>query len=142
VAREQSLLERIAGGTAPNAGRYQTTTAEDPQALMQSVQRNLNRLLNSRHGMSEAAPDYGLPALTDMVAGSPAYLLRVQEAIRVAIEKYEPRLTRVRVSHQASEGDQRNLVFRVDAVMVGRGGEHRVWYETAVSPAGRFSVSG
>ena len=64
------------------------------------------------------------------------------EAIRVAIEKYEPRLRRVRVTHQAEEGDQRTLVFRVDAVLVGRSGEHRVWYETAFSPSGRFQVSG
>ncbi len=109
---------------------------------MESVQRNLGRLLNSRHGMSEAAPDYGLPAMTDMLVGSDQYLRAVQESIRVAIEKYEPRLRRVRVTQQVDEGDKRTLVFRVEGVLVGRSGEHRVWYETAFSPSGKFQVSG
>jgi type VI secretion system protein len=143
VGREQSLLDRIAASAAGRAsGRYAATTEEDAEALMQSVQRNLIRLLNARHGMCEAAPDYGLPALTDMLAGSEEYLRRVQEAIRVAIEKYEPRLRRVRVTHQTDRGDERTLVFRVEAVMVGRAGEHRVWYETAFSPSGKFQVLG
>jgi type VI secretion system protein len=143
VAREQSLLDRIGTVARDRAqGRYAATTGEDAEALMESVQRNLTRLLNSRHGMSEAAPDYGLPALMDMVAESPEYVRTVQEAIRNTIEKYEPRLRRVRITHQADEGDKRTLVFRVEAVMVGRSGEHRVWYQTAISPTGQFQVTG
>lgn len=143
MGREQSLLDRLAtSAPGPRSARYEATTEEDAEALMESIQRNLARLLNSRHGMSEAAPDYGLPALTDMMAGSAEYLREVQEAIRVAIEKYEPRLRRVRVTHQDDLGDARTLVFRVDAVMVGRSGEHRVWYETAFAPGGRFQVVG
>jgi len=143
VAREQALLERIGAAGHPRASaRYEATTEEDAEALMESVQRNLTRLLNSRHGMCEAAPDYGLPALTDLVVGSAEYLQLVQEAIRNAIEKYEPRLRRVRVVHRADEGDARTLVFRVEGVLVGRSGEHRVCYQTAFSPAGRFQVSG
>ncbi|MCK4341298.1 MAG: type VI secretion system baseplate subunit TssE [Phycisphaerae bacterium] len=143
VGREQSLLDRIAAATPERAsGRYEATKEEDAEALMESVQRNLIRLLNARHGMSEAAPDYGLPALTDMLAGSEEYLRQVQDAIRVAIERYEPRLRRVRVTHKTEEGDERMLVFRIDAVLVGRSGEHRVWYETSFSPTGKFQVAG
>ena len=142
MAREASLLERIAAGDEPAGGRYQASATEDPEALMQAVQRNLNRLLNARHGMSECAPDYGLPALSDLVVGSADYLARVQDAIRTAIEKYEPRLRQVRVTQQTGEGDQRKLAFRVDAILVGRSGQHRVWYSTAIAPTGQFNVAG
>lgn len=143
MSREQMLLDRIAAsGADRRQGRYDATTEENPEALMESIKRQLTRLLNSRHGMCEALPDYGLPALSDMLAGRDQYLRIVQDAIRSAIEKYEPRLRRARVTHRVEEGDVRTLVFRIDAVMVGRGGEYGVWYETAFSPDGEFSVSG
>ncbi len=142
MAREQSLLDRIPTAATPAQGRYEASAEEDAEALMESVRRNLVRLLNARHGMSEAAPDYGLPALGDMLAGGEQYLRAMQDAVRMTIEKYEPRLRRVRVMQQVDEGDARTLVFRVEGVLVGRSGEHRVWYQTAVSPGGSFQVTG
>lgn len=110
---------------------------------MESVRRQLRRLLNARHGMSQALPDYGLPALTDLTVGSGDYVQTVQEAIRVAVEKYEPRLRRVRVSAATSgdDDDRRTLAFRIDAVLVSESGEHRVWYQTALAGSQEFEVS-
>ena len=143
MGREQTLLERIAAaGSARAPGRYDATTGENLEGLMESIRRHMACLLNARHGMSEAAPDYGLPALADLMAGSDEYIRLVQDAIRTTIEKYEPRLRRVRVTHQAAEGTRQTLVFRIDGVMVGRSGEHRVWYETSFSPTGELNVSG
>ena len=143
MGREHSLLTRIAAaGTDRARGRYEPTTVEDLDALMESVRGHLARLLNARHGMSEAAPDYGLPALADVMAGSDQSVRLVQEAIRIAIEKYEPRLRRIRVTHQTAEGKGQTLVFRIDGVLVGRSGEHRVWYETSFTPNGNLDVAG
>lgn len=143
MAREQTLLERIAAAsTDRTAGRYEATTEDDLEARMESIRRHLAQLLNARHGMSETAPDYGLPALSDIMTGSEDYLHRVQDAIRATLEKYEPRLRRVRVTHQVDEGTHQTLVFRIDGVMVGRGGEHRVWYQTSFAPTGELRVSG
>ncbi len=143
MARERSLLERVAASREEAvAARYAATAADDPEARMESVRRHLTKLLNARQGMCEADPDYGLPALTDLLAGGAECVRLTQEAIRATIEKYEPRLRRVRVSHRAEEGGRQTLVFRIDAVLVGRGSEHRVWYETAFSPTGEAQVSG
>ncbi len=143
MSREQTLLERIAASAADRTqGRYAPSAQEDLDALVESVRRQLARLLNSRQGMSEAAPDYGLPALADLMAGRADYIQLVQEAVRATIEKYEPRLRRVRVTHQAEEGTKQKLVFRVDAVLVSRTGEHRVWYETSFAPNGKLDVAG
>ncbi len=145
MGREQTLLDRMAARRERGRSRQQVTAGEDLDALMDSVRRHLKRLLNSRHGMCEALPDYGLPALADLVIGSGDYILRVQDAIKTAVEKYEPRLRRVRVSrvaHDADEKDQdRTLAFRIDAVLVSQSGDHRVWYETEVAGTGEFEVS-
>lgn len=144
MGREQTFLRRLAGGSGIRAGpRHQPTTAENVEELRESVRLHLARLLNSRHGMSEAAPDYGLPALVDLTASSGDHVAAVERAIRTAIEKYEPRLRRVRVSCVREEdvAAQRALAFRVDAVLVGRDGEYSVGYVTAVGPTGQLEVA-
>ncbi|MHC4063116.1 MAG: type VI secretion system baseplate subunit TssE [Planctomycetota bacterium] len=142
MGREQTLLARIAGRAGPNRGRYEPTASEDLEALMDSVRGHLTRLLNARHGMSQALPDYGLPAMSDLTVGGGDYLQAVQAAIQTTIEKYEPRLRRVRVTPVVDEEiEQRTLTFRVDAVLISQTGEHRVWYETQVSGDGDFEVS-
>jgi type VI secretion system protein len=142
MAREYSLLERIAGRSGRNRARYEPTTGENLEALMESVRNHLAKLLNSRHGMSAALPDYGLPSLVDVVVDSGNYVQLVQDAIRTTVEKYEPRLKRVRVTRKEEEGNKQTLVFRVDAIMISKSGEHRVWYETSIRGTGKFDVAG
>ena len=142
MAREQMLLDRIASAGDVGRSRAELTAEEDLDALLASVRRNVTRLLNSRHGMSEALPDYGLPALADLTVGTRGYVARVQEAIKVAITKYEPRLRRVRVDRIEDEDSGRILGFRIEATMVSQTGEHGVWYETTLSSAGAFEVTG
>jgi type VI secretion system protein len=143
MAREQTLLERItASGPGGARGRYAPTAEENLEALMESIRANLGRLLNARQGMSETVPDYGLPALTDLFVGSDGAIRRAQDAIRTVLEKYEPRLRHVRVTHRADEGTTHRLVFRIDGTMVGRSGEHRVWYETSLNTSGEVDVAG
>jgi type VI secretion system protein len=142
MGREFTLLERIARREERGRTRSEASATENLEGLMESVRTNLARLLNSRQGMSEAQQDYGLPSLTDVTVGSGDYVRMLQESIRQTVEKYEPRLRRIRITLQEQESSAEHLVFRVDAVLVGRSGEHRVWYETAVNAAGQFDVSG
>lgn len=141
MGREKTLLQRLAQIEDSGRGRYESSATEDLDALMDSVREHLIRLLNARHGMSEAMPDYGIPAMTDLTIGSGDYVQRVQESIRIAIEKYEPRLRRVRVARVENEDGPVQLVFRVDAVLLSQTGEHRVSYETQVAGTGQFEVS-
>lgn len=142
MSREKSFLDRMA-----DLGKFRTrgpTAGEDLEALAESVRENLARILNARQGMSEALPDYGLPSLVDLTMSSGNYVQVVRETIRTAIEKYEPRLRRIRVSevHDDEDLKRQTLVFRIDATLVSRSGEHRVWYETALRGSGEFDVSG
>lgn len=142
MGREKTFLERIASLRGRAGARYQPTAKEDVDALMDSVGRHLARLLNARHGMSLALPDYGLPALTDLTIGSGDYVSAVQDSIRVAIEKYEPRLRRVRVVRLDDENADRCMLrFRIEATLVGQNERHVVWYETMLRSDGQFEVS-
>jgi type VI secretion system protein len=142
VLREGTLLQRLSKAGGRRSGRVQPTAAEDVEALMESVRQHLTRLLNSRHGMCECLPDYGLPALNDLTVGKADHVRAVEEALRTTIEKYEPRLRRVKVTRITEEDHGRSLSFRVEATLVGKSGEHRVWYETAVRGHGEFDVLG
>ena len=143
MAREQTFLERIGNLSGGRAGHHEPTTAEDFDALMESVRQNVVRLLNARHGMSEALPDYGLPSLVDLTVGTGDHVRRLREAIQATL-RYEPRLRRVRVTQAGEEDEERKQTpaFRIEAILVGRTGQHRVWYETEIEEAGRFNVSG
>jgi type VI secretion system protein len=144
MGREQTFLQRLASSPALGSQRgHQATTAENVEELRESVRQHLARLLNARHGMSQAVPEYGLPSLVDLTASSSDHVGAVQRAIRTAIENYEPRLRHVRVSSCGEEDapGQRVLAFRVDAVLVGRDGEYNVGYVTAVSPDGQLEVA-
>ena len=141
MGRERTLLERIAVAGDRSRGRYEPSATEDLEALMDSVRRHLGRLLNSRHGLSEAMPDYGLPALTDLTIGSRDYVHSIQDAIRVAIQKYEPRLQNVRVSRVVHDDAPQTLSFRIDARLVGQKRKYEVFYETSMAGTGAFEVS-
>lgn len=141
MAREHTLLKRIAEyGTRDTDRPRGASAVEDFHALEESVREHLARLLNSRHGLSEAQPDYGLPALTDLTGGSANYGRLVQEAIRTAIEKYEPRLRRVRVTRQEDDESAQKLVFRVEGELQSRSGRVGASYQAAVVGDGRFDI--
>ncbi len=141
MAREKTLLERLADAGQGGRSRVQPSAEEDLDALMESVRRQLARILNARHGMSEAMPEYGLPALTDLTIGTGDHATTVEKAIRQAIEKYEPRLRRIRVSRVLDEERDQVWAYRVDAVLRSQSGDHKVWYETEVRGSGEFDVS-
>ncbi len=143
MPREDTLLDRLRSlGRSDAGGRYDASARENVDQLMESVRRNLTRLLNARAEMSQAAPDYGLPALADVTSASSDYVQRMQDAIRSTIDKYEPRLRAIRVSLMEDAGDAHTLAFRVDATLRAETGDHRVWYQTQFAASGRFDVTG
>lgn len=142
MAGEKTFLRRLAGmGKSPAGRRHEPTTVENVEELKESVRQHLARLLNARHGMSSAAPDYGLPSLVDLITSTGEHVGTMQRAIRETIEKYEPRLRRVRVSCTGEDAPMQPLAFRVDAVLIGRHREYEVGYVTAVTKNGMFDVA-
>ena len=61
------------------------------------VLANLRLLFNTRPGDAAAAPDFGVPDLADLLHQFPAASGPLQQALRAAIARHEPRLRGVQV---------------------------------------------
>ena len=62
-----------------------------------AVLANLRLLFNTRAGDSAAAPDFGVPDLADLLHQFPAASAALQQSLRAAISRHEPRLRSVQV---------------------------------------------
>jgi type VI secretion system protein len=138
MPRERSLLDRIRNPDAGEARRIHGNTAR----LAESVLSNLRRLLNSRHGHALTQDDYGIPDLTEVVHNYPESIAGMRRAIRRAIEKYEPRLERVQITHVPSEDDLFALRFEIKARLITEEGKASIWFETRIDTSGEVQVKG
>ena len=84
-----------------------------------SVIRNLNHLLNTRRGSVAHLPDYGLPDLGSLYRGMPDSIEELRVTVQETIEKYEPRLGRVRVKLLPSESSRMQLALMVTSELDG-----------------------
>ena len=125
-------------------GRFSDGTPLDAvheqQHRIMSVIDNLNRLFNSRQGTITHLPDYGLPNLSEIYRDAPETIELFRSAIKETVEKYEPRMRRIRVAHQPTDPHAGRLVFLLTGELID--GE-RVQFETTfadqvrVNPADR-----
>ncbi len=91
----------------------------DPaQNRLSSIIDNLTRLFNTRRGTIAHMPDYGLPDISQVYRDLPYSLDGLRAAIKDAIEKYEPRLRKVRVEKQPKDEEER-FDMRVSFIVTG-----------------------
>jgi type VI secretion system protein len=90
---------------------------------------NLRRLFNARRGSLAHVPEYGLPDLSDVSPSSPEKIEALRVAIREAVERFEPRLQKVRVTREGGRADSSHLVFLLSAQM---GPNARVRFQTTI----------
>jgi type VI secretion system protein len=70
-----------------------------------SIIDNLTRLFNTRRGSLAHIPDYGLPDITQVYRELPYSIDGLRAAIKDVVERFEPRLRRVRVEKQEKDKD-------------------------------------
>ncbi|HHM04780.1 MAG TPA: type VI secretion system baseplate subunit TssE [Gammaproteobacteria bacterium] len=133
-AFESSLLERIASGES------HASLTPDASRARQSVVHHLRNMLNTRQGSAAALPDYGLPDFNDVVSRLPDGLSEYRNAIRLTIERFEPRLKRVQVVHVPDADDPLRLKFEISALLALGDRHVRVSLHTAFDDAGQVSV--
>lgn len=138
MARERTLLERIADPT----GYRPLTVEENTQELADSVLRHLRKMLNTRQGHSLTQPEYGMPDVTEFIQNLPEMVDVVQRGIRNSIEKFEPRLREVTVTYVPSQDIAASLRFEITAELATDRDEASVWFETAVTPTGQIEIRG
>lgn len=146
--REERLLERIRTWEMGSERRIK----EDPRRIIDSILKHLRQLLNTKQGNVPIGEDYGTPDFTDLFITFPRTKMEpkreIEKAIRLAIQKYEPRLEGVRVNliekeeeEAYSYTDPLTLRFQI----MGRLSDEsrtQVFLETTVDYDGKVKVTG
>lgn len=106
-----SLFERLEIG----APARHITQGPPPEQVLESIKRNVVKVLNTRIGESMSAPTLGLVDLNDAMLGSHDIAMRVKRAIRQCLDVYEPRLEQVMLSVIPDEDSPMNIRFHIRA---------------------------
>lgn len=103
-----------------------------------SIRVHLVKLLNTTQGTVPAQPDYGMD-LTDLAPEDKQAPLRIREAIKAAIDKYEPRLKVERIE-QVESSRQSLFQFQIVAQLVIDDRQDPVFYHTNISHSGNIDL--
>jgi len=139
----RSLFERLKspqGGQARGTLMREYERHESHDQTLHSILNNLNRLLNSRQGQSQACIDYGILDVTQIIYGLEESEDAAERAIQRGIELYEPRLTRVRVKRVEDPSRLLSVCFLISAKLITEKSQADVWFETVVASSGRVRV--
>jgi type VI secretion system protein len=130
-----SLFERLNGDADKRVG----WSRED--AATASVAAHLAKMLSTRAGSVQTLADYGLPDLNDMRLSLHDALTSARLAIERFIERYEPRLSHVRVVALPHDTDPLRLAFRVEGLLEAEGVRRQVSFAARLDGGGQVKVS-
>jgi type VI secretion system protein len=82
--------------------------------LLNSIQKNITALLNTRQNSLIHLADYGLPDLGEIYRGLPNSLEGFLKELVKTIEKYEPRLYQIKAVKKATSLN--DCVFHIDII--------------------------
>lgn len=98
--------------------RHKLAVARDLEALLNARSTDLDRGLMARFPLAAASLlAFGIPDLSSLSLLNPDHRTLLQEQILRTIERFEPRLARVRVELDGPVDCNRMLRFRVEAVL-------------------------
>ena len=106
-----------------------------------SVLNHLNSLLNTRQGSAMIAVDLGMPDFTNMVRSFDDMTCDTLAAdIKAVLEKYEPRLTGVRIEVLPRDDKVLKMKFKIEGKLRLSRGNMEISFETIVDPEGKIEL--
>ncbi len=108
-----------------------------------SILEHLRNILNSRHGSVMIADNYGMPDLTNFPGENlGASVKELERIMKSTVEKYEPRLTNVRISYDPESSSGFSLKFGLSAEISAAYSEKRspIFFETVITSDGFVKV--
>lgn len=132
---QQGLYESLTG-TFADGTPVESVAPE--QRRVRSVIDHLSRLFNTRDGSLGHLSGYGLPDMSAMNRGTPEGIESLRAAVAHAVERYEPRLTDVKVTHSDTGTPDGRLVFVLTARIKGVG---VVRFQTTFTGTGGSSIA-
>ena len=124
-----SILDRLLDDKPENRQQEPPATRfQRISQLKESVARDLGALLNTRQETLEEIPPeftelrssllvYGLPDFTSLSLMNPEDSRYIKRALEQAIERFEPRLMRVRVEVENPKSTDRGLHFHIEGLL-------------------------
>jgi type VI secretion system protein len=103
-----------------------------------SIMDHLNRLFNTREGSLPHLKDYGLPDISEIYRKMPHGIEELQKAIKRTVEKYEPRLRKVKVTPRETDPKDFRLVFILSGELAEGG---LVRFQTTFTSMGNSSIA-
>ena len=135
------LLERIREMTSEQDQLKGKAKAKDKPSLESSVLAHLSKLLNTRQGSTIISPDFGVPDLAAMTTSPSAEnVARIESILASVVERFEPRLTGVKVVFSPSDDDPLKISFSLQGTLAGQEADATVFFQTVLSPSGRISI--
>jgi type VI secretion system protein len=104
---------------------------------MVSIMDHLNRLFNTREGSLPHLKDYGIPDISEIYRKMPYGMEELQQAVKRTIEKYEPRLHKIKVVPKETDPKEFKLVFILTGELRGGG---TVRFQTTFTSMGNSSI--
>jgi type VI secretion system protein len=132
---QHSLFESLAGRFAD--GTPLDAVAPEERRL-RSVTDHLRRLFNTREGSLSHLQGYGLPDISDVYRRMPDAAEELRRAVVVTVERYEPRLSKVKAIRREEAAGSLRLEFIITAELVGAG---HVRFQTTFSPTGSATIA-
>jgi type VI secretion system protein ImpF len=96
---------------------FKTAIARDLESLLNTRCVDIGDTIDAFPLAKNSVATYGIQDLSSLSLLDPAHRTQLREQIRKAIERFEPRLSRIRVSLEAAQDHERRLRFRVDAIL-------------------------
>jgi type VI secretion system protein len=107
-------------------------------ARVHSIMDNLNRLFNTRQGMLPHLKDFGIPDISEIYRTMPQGVAELQQAMTRTVQRYEPRLKKVKIIRRETEKREFKMVFILSAELA-EGGQVR--FQTVFTSMGNSAIS-
>ncbi len=115
---------------------------QPPAGLYEAIKDHLVVLLNTRRGSIAHLPEFGLPDLADIYKGYPESLHYLGAEIKRTIEKFETRITKLKVELISSSSDYFEANYAITGYLKESDGKTTaVTFRTMISQGGKTSIS-
>lgn len=149
---QQGLLDRLIDMEPQNRAEAPMTRADSLRQFRLSVKRDLEWLLNTTRMPIEVPEScaevnrsvlfFGLPDIASISLQNPGDETRLLRSLEAAIEQFEPRLARARVtSKDPYTSTQQAITFHVEAMLMVDPAPERISFDTVLEiTKGAYSV--
>ena len=105
-----------------------------------SIIEHLHKMLNTKQGTTLMDKHYGMPDFTELAALFPDSIRDVEKTISDTIERYEPRLSQVKVHFVFQDHQSLVLCFHIQAVMALEHEDIAIQFESSIDASGKTVI--